>query len=58
MIYGINYCYDPYRDLVWVTFTDFLESCAFGVPIDRRVDMIEVVDVILSGEYKQWLDDF
>ena len=53
-IKNIQYCYDPYHDVVWITFVDFSMSCAYSFPIDRRVDMIEVVDYILSGDYIDW----
>jgi len=40
---------------MWVVFTDLSMITAYGIPVDRRCDIIELVDMILSGEYKQWL---
>ena len=57
-IRGLDHCYDSYKDLLWITFTDLSMGYAYSIPVDRRCNVIELVDMILSGEWKQWLDDF
>ncbi len=52
----IDYCYDPYHDLLWVTFMVLEDSCYYGVPVDRRTDVIQLVDDILTGEFRKWID--
>ena len=51
MIKDIQYLYDPYRDQLWICWTDLSMSCCYIKPMPtKNIDMVDFVDSILSGE--------